>query len=262
MTKAEKLQIIAENEQKVYEAGKQAAYAEGDQGVYEAGKKAQYDEFWDSFQDKGIRSSGNYMFANGGWNDITFKPKYSLRELTNCANMFNTCKITDLKGILESRGLTFDFKNCGNMQNLIAYSTITRCPKVDGSKASGFNQFAMNAEKLVSIDEIVLKNDGSQTFISAFSNCEALEEIRFSGKIGKSIDFQWSTKLSKASIESIMAALSRDANLSTHSITLSLDAVNKAYESSEGANDGTGGHMGCFWDTAVMHNEKWTVSLI
>ena len=95
MTIAEKLKTIAEKLKEVFNAGKNKGKAEG----IEEGREAEYNDFWDSYQDRGIRSSGNYMCASGGWNDSTFKPKYSLRELTNCANMFNTCKITDLKGI-------------------------------------------------------------------------------------------------------------------------------------------------------------------
>ena len=61
MSIAEKLQIVAENEQKVYEAG----------------KKTQYDEFWDAFQDYGNKT--NYANAFGGyWNEKTLRPKYDI----------------------------------------------------------------------------------------------------------------------------------------------------------------------------------------
>ena len=46
MSIADKLTTIAENEQKVFDAGKQA----------------EYDEFWDSFQSKGTRKDCQYLF--------------------------------------------------------------------------------------------------------------------------------------------------------------------------------------------------------
>jgi hypothetical protein len=64
-----------------------------------------------------------------------------------------------------------------------------------------------------------------------------LENIRVRGRIVKSTNFQWSTKLSKDSIISIINALS--TTTSGLSITLSKVAVNKAFETSEGANDGS-----------------------
>ena len=231
MTIADKIARAKDDIDAVFEAG-------NTQGI-EVGKKAEYDRFWDSYQKKGEVYSAQYMYAQTGWNDETFKPKYSQKYINGAGNMFNSSGITDLKGILESRGLIFDFKNCTNFLNFLGYSKLTRVPLISTVKAANLNSFAYSAQNLISIDEIILKNDGSQTFTDAFRSCKALEEIRFSGKIGKSIDFQWSTKLSKASILSIFNALyDNGSNAQTLTLTLSLDAVNKAFETSEGANNG------------------------
>ena len=62
MSIAEKLTTIAENEQKVYEAG----------------KKSQYDEFWDTYQTNGQRTNYTYAFSGLGWTDNLYKPKYPI----------------------------------------------------------------------------------------------------------------------------------------------------------------------------------------
>jgi hypothetical protein len=237
MTKAEKLQIIAENEQKVYEAGKKAAT---DEVVFEAGRKAQYDEFWDIYQNKGTITQAQYMFARASWTDTNFKPKYSMK-FANASQLFNSCRITDLKGILERQGVTFDFSNCPAL-NYLCYEAqrLTRFPVLSAVKATpsvGLQYSFYNCKALVSIDEIILPTNKYIEFTTTFYGCESLEEIRFSGgKIGKNISFKDCKKLSKASIINILNSQAEDAFDAT--VTLSLDAVNKAFETSEGANDG------------------------
>ena len=82
MSIAEKLSQIAENEQKVFEAGKQ---------------KEQSD-FWDVYQNKGKQMS-NYAnaFAYEHWNDINYNPKYDIRPAYSCNMMYYASNITDTK---------------------------------------------------------------------------------------------------------------------------------------------------------------------
>lgn len=72
MSIAEKLQTIAENEQKVYNAGMQA----------------EYDRFWDEYQEKGNRYHYNYAFNNRYWNDKTYNPKYPFNNVKYYGDMF------------------------------------------------------------------------------------------------------------------------------------------------------------------------------
>ena len=77
MTIADKLQTIAENEQKIYDKGKQD----------------EYDRFWDLYQDYGNRRSYRHAFAGYGWTVDTFKPKYKMTPIgsLNAVDMFNLC---------------------------------------------------------------------------------------------------------------------------------------------------------------------------
>ena len=74
MSIAKKLQIIAENEQKVYEAG----------------AKSEYDKFWDSFQINGTRRNYPWTFAGSGWADDTYNPKYEIIINSIAANVFHS----------------------------------------------------------------------------------------------------------------------------------------------------------------------------
>jgi hypothetical protein len=204
------------------------------------------------------------MFSTKAWDDSNFKPKYSLK-IANGSQMFSNCGISDIKGILESRGLTFSFTGSSSINYLCYNSTkITRFPKLDAAKAtniSGITYSFYNCKALVSIDEIILATGKHSTgFGNAFYKCQELKEIRFSGNISQNIDFQHSTKLSKASLESIMNALYLDGT-STKSltITLSATAVNKAFETSEGANDGADSDE---WTALKNEKTNWTISLI
>lgn len=80
MSIAEKLTTIAENEQKVHEAGKK-------QGVYDA---------WDVMQPAG-RKSYVYAFAGWFWTDQNYKPVRTIDVTSNAQNMFQGSEITDTK---------------------------------------------------------------------------------------------------------------------------------------------------------------------
>ena len=263
--------IIAENEQKVYDAGYEKGKAEGgdteaayEQGVAD-GKQAEYDAFWDSYQYaiNGISqiSSGAYMFAHSGWNDSTFKPKYSMTYLTNAGNMFNTCAVTDLSAALERQGVVFDFSKCTNFVGAFSYAKLTRVPVISTlgtTPTSPFNSMFYGSNQLHTIEKLILKSDGSQIFNGTFTNCAALENIVIEGVIGQNgFNMQWSTKLSRESIESIINALSDTT--SGLSITLSLVAVNRAFAYVENGDDGS---INQPWLDLVASKPNWAINLV
>ena len=73
-----------------------------------------------------------------------------------------------------------------------------------------------------------IKEDGSQTWTSCFTSCSKLADFTItSGAIGKNgFDIHWSTKLSKASILSILNACNK-ANAGV-TITLPKNCINGA----------------------------------
>lgn len=259
LTLAEKLTIIANNEQKVYDAG----YAEGlknggggegggsyDEGFeagkvegieigrvegYEqgeaAGKQAEYDAFWDGYQDCGNLKIYKYSFAGKGWNINTFKPKYDIKptSATNMFQEFGNSISCDLVEILENQGVVLDTSNCTNLGTGFYGATFTHLPKIDMSSSqageSSVGYLFANMGRLATIDEFVLKDDGTQKLETTFSNNTKLENIKFGGVIGQNLDIHWSP-LTADSIKNIIEHLSPSASGKT--LTLSQAAVDNA----------------------------------
>lgn len=138
------------------------------------GMQTEYDRFWDAYQNNGDVMNGYYAFSGSAWNDNTYNPKYPIKA-TSFTNMFRAASITDAK-------VTIDFS--------------------EGSGTYVFN----NAYSLVRVPKIIANQNID--FTGWFASCTALEEIRFEGVIGKSLDIHWSTGLSMASLASIVGALS------------------------------------------------------
>ena len=92
---------------------------------------------------------------------------------------------------------------------------------------------------------------------NAFSNMTNLQNIVIEGAIGQNgVNLSASTLLSKESITSFVNALLETASGKT--ITFSLNAVNKAFETSAGAADGS---TSAEWGTLIAGKSNWTISL-
>ncbi|MBR4874655.1 MAG: hypothetical protein IKU87_02405, partial [Clostridia bacterium] len=116
MSIAEKLGIIAENVQKVYEAGK--ASAEGDSEGYsegvEAGKQEERQAFWEAYQRNGRRTQYRYAFFDGYWTDVNYNPKYPIVCSALSSSAFEYSGITDTKVDItfSNANSTNVFRNC------------------------------------------------------------------------------------------------------------------------------------------------------
>ena len=258
MTIAEKLTTIAENEQRVYNAGYNAGKALNYDEGYEAGKQAEYDAFWDGYQENGERKNYNYGFAGYGWTDENFRPAYNINPI-NITRMFSGTGIKDVKKALEDAGVTLDVSQAVSTSYFMDdYPMTERMPVIDTSSITSLQYFINNCAYLKYIEKIILKADGSQA-VSTYTlgNCPSLEEVRFEGVIGKSgLNVQRSTKLSRESIISIINCLS--TTTSGLSVTLSKKAVDKAFETSKGANDGSTSKE---WMDLLSAYDNWTIAL-
>ena len=237
---AQNEQTIAENQQKVYDAGYEKGLGDVEQ--------AKYDAFWDFYQNNGNRRSYVHAFRGGDntttvqWNDTTFKPKYNIVVTGSAANMFANSNITDLKGILEERGLILDLSGSDHVSQIFMWSKITRLPVIDLSLASEIHFYY--AYCLKSVDKVVLNQNGSQTHY--FQGCGALEDITFEGVIGQNLGMGECKKLKKASIENIFSVLSTTATGKT--ATFSKTAKEAAFTDAE-------------WDALKATKPNWTVAL-
>ena len=229
MTVSEKLVRIAENEQKVYDAGftegiNKGGYADG----VEAGKKAEYDAFWDAYQDNGKQTNGKYIYAGRGWTAKTFKPKYSVvySAATNIFQEFGNGQECDLADILEKQGVVFDFSKCSSLNYSFYGTSFTRIPRIDMSNSTNCQCVFQNSRKLKTIDSIVPTKYTDISHASIFAGCENLENVTIDGEWLNTVSFGDCTQLCADSIKSIISHLSDTAE--GKSLTLSQEAVDKA----------------------------------
>ena len=271
MTIADKLQTIADNTQKVFNAGfvegqEFGGYNEG----FDAGKKAEREAFWDAYVD-GLEGYGfERAFSNNQWGFRNFFPQRDIKPVGGARFLFynfgsTTDGVTDAAGDLAQRfrdcGVVLDTSKATSLSYAFAYARISCIPEIDvtGLVGSSPELFAYTWYYLTKIEKIITSE--TVTYNDWFVNCAALAEIRFEGKIGNDINLQWSTKLSNASIESLLnAACNRpDPDGNPMTVTLSKTAVDKAYETSEGANDGSVGNN---WVLGWEANRNFEIRLV
>lgn len=223
MSIAEKLQAVAENQQRVYDAGFSAGQASGgdtdaayNEG-YTAGQQAEWDAFWEVFQQGGAEMTYQHAFSSGKFTDENYNPKYPLRFASNTSvggqYVFYSSTITDTKVEIVTglnRSTTSCFQYCRQLHTIRKLTV----------------------------------NSGN-TFANTFDNCTALKNIVIEGVIGNDINFQWSP-LSKESILSIMAALSDTASAKT--VSFNQNAVNAAFTTDE-------------WNALAAAKSNWTITL-
>lgn len=259
---------IAENEQKVFVAGYEKgqeeadtsdAYNEGYEVGLEQGKQAEYDAFWDTLQQNGNRTNYNWGFYGKGWTDDNFKPKYF--NVNMARGMFEDTKL--VKSDYLKR---LDFSKCASFIQTFYNSTVEEVGIIDMSsmtRGHGCANMFLSCKSLRKIEKLIPPKEG--IFNGSFNQCSALEDITIEGVIvSNGLDFQHSTKLSRASIESILAHLDDVYHGEARSVTFSKAAVDKAFETSEGANDGSTDTLYWLpWMIAVGEDYgKWTISLV
>lgn len=243
MSIADKLTRIAENQEKVYEAG----------------QKSEYDRFWDAFQENGNLRNYQYTFCNRAWNDETFKPKYDiiLGLGYSGTNAFWQCYVTNIAEALEKQGVKLDTTLCGYWQSMFQNTKSIRLPELncthamDYSSTYGFSNVFLNATSLKTIDKIITAENIKYSN-SAFQGCSALKNIIFEGVIGESISFQWSP-LSVDSMKSIISCL-KDFSSTTDAGTRTLTFTDDCWAALEADSSSP---MGGTWEDYV-NSLGWT----
>ena len=204
MSVAEKLNTIAENEQKVYDAGKvQRDY-----------------EWWDYYQSQyklldnsvsGDRKSYQYAFAGYGWRDDNYNPIRTITAHDNTTNMYAYSAITDTKVTVDVAGTTAT------------------------NKGSTF----ANATLLATVRKFVVNELTGMT--GQFNNCSKLQNLTIEGTIARNAYFQW-CPLTPTSMKSVISALKNFAvndpdNVYTQTLQFSDDCW-AALEADSTAPDG------------------------
>ena len=252
MSIADKLATIAENEQKVYDAG----YERGNQAGYDAGRYDEWSDFWDAFQSNGTRTNYKYAFSNDGWNNDNFNPKHDIKVIDGFYMFRNNAALT--KSITsKDLGITIDFSQATELRQAFNGAHITKVGVVDLSNINGdkANQMFAYNYSIKTIEKII--SNESIDYTNVFEYAPALKNVIFEGVIGRNFNIKNSDSLSKESISSIIKALSTTSSGLTASF--SLRAINKAFETTPGAADGSQSEE---WATLEGTKTNWTISLV
>ena len=203
MSIADKLTTIAENQQRVYDAGKAAGGGGGgyDEG-YEAGREVGFNEgylsgqdaesmrFWGAYQNNGNPKIYQDAFRGASWTDETYTPLFQIKTTTGAYDgycMFMGAQITD-----------------------------TLCPiTVNGAIAMSLFEGCTQLKRIA-----YLTLNGVTNLSSAFSRCSALEEITIGGSIDVNVSFAQSDKLNDASVQSIIDHLKDLTGATARTLTL------------------------------------------
>ena len=239
MNVAEKTIAAVEKIKKLYTAGAEKGMAEvadlNDElftvlNGGDTGGKSFWDEFWDNFQNYGNRRNYNQGFFGAyAWNDANFNPKYDIIcSGTYTANsMFQNTNITRIPVVVD----------------------VSQCPTELYAIFAGASKLK-SIKKLVVSENNIFANGG-------FNSCSALVDLPIEGTIGQNgFNVQWSTKLSKASIYSVINALSTTTSGLT--VTLSKTAVDNAFYDEEPDEVGS---QSTEWLNLVETKPNWTISL-
>lgn len=222
MSVAEKLTTIAENQQKVYDAGynkgkaeggdTEAAYQEGLTAGIKQGKEAEWSAFWDAYQENGNRTNYGGAFTGSGWNSITFRPKYDIVLAATTSgsafNNFGESTGVDLVKILDEYGVEIDFSKVYAAASIFNGANVTTLPPIYAPKWINWNHAWYGCSLLKAIDytsaSTVVAN-----ITNAFTNCTSLTDVTFTDTIiAANIDLHWSP-LTMESLKSVMSALSK-----------------------------------------------------
>lgn len=206
---------IVEKGVEVADGTRTAEYASKVDDVYEAGKQAEYDAFWDALQENGIGGI-DYRYKFFYWTNDAYKPKYPIWS--------------------TKPSMMFAFANA-KIENTIV--------DVNLSDTTTCTSMFISAFKLHTIPKLIVAEQN--TFASAFQDCSGLVNITVEGTFGDNIDFRWSTKLSKASITSIINCLSTTTTGKT--VTFSKTAKETAFTADE-------------WTELANTRPNWTITLI
>lgn len=277
MTISEKIARAKTDIDEVYSAGYTKGKAEGGGG-------SGYDEnhYWDILTKKGALKRYQYFFAGSA---ITkeyieeFVAYLDRRNITTisfaetkitdeyCSNMFAKAawRRSSSEPLAETIDLSalcarMDFSGCLGASATFGNANVMNIT-ADFSNCEQLYQTFSNSDNSNSkyLDNVNIKVSAKCTYSGTFAYCGSLTKLIFmeGSVIGQNgLDLQRSTLLSKASFESVVGALSTET--SGLSITVSKTAVNKAFETSAGANDGS---TSAEWENLIAPKTNWTINL-
>lgn len=178
-------------------AGMQSGSASGyGQGRYYAAEQAQ------NFGNK-----TNYQYWKY-YEDITnLTIPYTLN--TTNSNLMFTNSTTSDGSLIDLSQFNIDFSGCTNFNYWLNESPIGKIGTLDTTSCTNLSSLLYNAQKIVTIDHLILKEDGSQTLgADMFRNAKKLANInQISGKFGQSFRLFQTYSITHETLIRILEAL-------------------------------------------------------
>lgn len=193
----------------------------------------------------------------------------STLDLANVTSLFYFCCCTNKNQVGRLNNTVEEFTlNCDQKitqaNNVLYFPTTmpdTTLRKLnlnaDFSGCANFSNFMQAFTALEEIGGTPIDMTAATNVRYFFTGMTALREIRFQGVIGLSLDLSEAPMLSAASMENVISCLSGSASGLT--LTLSESAVNAAFETAEGAGDGS---QSAAWAALIATKSNWTISLV
>jgi len=138
---------------------------------------------------------------------------------TACAYMFSSA-ITNDGSTIDLSQYDIDFSPCTNFTYWLNNSPINKIGVLDTTSCSNPSTLLTNARNLITINKLILKEDGSQTLGSAFGqNTYALQNINeIEGYFGSSFSFTWNDVLTHDTLVRIIEHLKDYSGTSTEPV--------------------------------------------
>lgn len=245
----DKMVLASENIPKVFSSGKTVGFREG--------KEEEWSIFWDAFQDGGERRIYKDAFSRC-WNAANFKPKYDIIAQEDASGMFRNWG-KDLYGniaeICRNCGVTLDLSNATCLSSAFEFCCSPELPTLDLSNAVDISDM-LSFAGVKRIEKIISSGITGWQSPNALSLWSQGEHCIFEGEICESITLSESAMFDKETIVSMINTLSQNATGMV--ATVGKKAVDKAFETSEGANDGS---ESAEWMTLTATKTNWTISL-
>ena len=207
------------------------------------------------FKKNGKQKDYQYVFAGKTWNADTFKPKYNMKPIMSQYMFYyfgyEENSPIDLVDLLNKQGVILNVGSSSNVTSMFRYSNFNHVPAIDTRSASSL-QYLFADSNIETIDELILKDNGTQTFDSTFYLCSKLKNITISGVFANNIGLTYCSALSKTSVTSIISALSNTA-------TGKLIKFNKGRIYTLFSDDGV--NLNDEWWTLVNSKSNWDIQL-
>lgn len=175
MNISEKLTTIAENEQKVYEAG----------------KTEMNEVWWRAISNNYKRTEWTYAFQHADIRNVG-TPQGTITVKDGIDRMFQSCTTGD------SIPAFFDFSKVTSAIHAFRYTKIKVFADLNIPAIKNLNGTWQGCNNLETIE--LIRCLESSNFEATFSNCESLKDVTFEGVIGTNISFATSPLLTKETL--------------------------------------------------------------